>query len=181
MQEQRTANRYASTDCKDLVQVESRIDRGTGRGDGATKPTRSFSGMSSTKWCPAELGMRKESAPLGQQHFQVLFKLSSVKKGPGAHLLLSMFKRHLGKSIRRQICSYNVSPWRAVSAQRLSRVHVSDVGTAMLAGVLVFSETPVGIVSSRSSPGSEWCGRQQSPQPDLPTVHTLSQQPWPRF
>lgn len=92
------------TGCKDLVQVESRIKKGTGRENGATKSTRRttcFPEMSSIKWCPGELGVWHAGNQLYRANsisrFYKLPKLSSVKKGPGVHLLLSMFKKAFRK------------------------------------------------------------------------------------
>ena len=92
------------TGCKDLVLVDSRIEKGTGKENGAAKPTRRatcFPVMGGVKWRPGELGAWHAGNRLyranSSSRFYELLKLSSVKKGPGAHLLLSMFKKAFRK------------------------------------------------------------------------------------
>lgn len=79
-----------------------------------------------------------------------------MKKGPGAHLLLSMFKKAFRQKHQEtdlQLQRQSQEGCACLEKEQGSCSAIREEPTQ--AGVLEFSKTPVGVLSSSSSPGSD--------------------------
>lgn len=101
-------------------------------------------------------------------------KFSLVKKGPGAHLLLSMFKKAFRKEHPETDLQWCQSRERRVCLGREQSSHSMIWEEPTQAGVLASSKTPVGICSPSSSSSGMKQYRPQTPtMTDLLIVNTL--------